>query len=131
MMLDIKNDTIKEYLNQAEFGIEREGLRICSDGRLAQSPHPFESNKNIDRDFCENQVELISDVFIEPKQVNALAEQILDLCRQGLIERGYGEEIYLSPLYERVEKRTNSAQTMLTELESGIHIDKIIKEYGR
>ena len=70
MLLDIKNDTIKEYLNQAEFGIEREGLRICSDGRLAQSPHPFESNENIDRDFCENQVELISDVFVEPKQVN-------------------------------------------------------------
>ena len=73
----------------------------------------------------------VKPAFIDIDGLYALAEQILDLCRQGLIERGYGEEIYLSPLYERVEKRTNPAQTMLTELESGIHIDKIIKEYGR
>ena len=70
MLFDINNNTIKEYLKQAEFGIERESLRVCSDGKLAQSPHPFENNKNIERDFCENQTELISDVFNEPEQVN-------------------------------------------------------------
>ncbi len=70
MLFDINNDTIKEYIEQAEFGIERESLRISGDGRLAQTPHPFESNKNIDRDFCENQTELISDVFTSPEKVN-------------------------------------------------------------
>lgn len=78
MLFDINNDTIKEYLKQAEFGIEREGLRVSGDGRLAQTPHPFDSDKNIDRDFCENQTELISDVFTDPEQVN---EHLLKLQR--------------------------------------------------
>ena len=78
MLFDLNNNTIKKCLKQAEFGIERESLRINIDGRLAQSPHPFQDNKNIDRDFCENQTELISDVFTEPEQVN---EHLLNLQR--------------------------------------------------
>ena len=66
MILDINNHTVRKYLAQAEFGIERESLRVNTDGSLAQTPHPFESHKNIDRDFCENQIEFISDVFSEP-----------------------------------------------------------------
>ena len=78
MILDINNHTVRKYLAQAEFGIERESLRVSADGSLAQTPHPFESHKNIDRDFCENQIEFISDVFSEPEQVN---EQLLELQR--------------------------------------------------
>lgn len=69
--------------------------------------------------------------YIDTDGLYALTKQIVDLCRQGLTERGFGEEIYLSPLYERIEKRTNPALSMLTRLERGTHIDKIIKEYGR
>lgn len=76
MLLDINNNTVRKYLSQAEFGIERESLRVSADGRLAQTPHPFESHRNIDRDFCENQIEFISDVFREPEQVN---EQLVEL----------------------------------------------------
>ena len=42
------------------FGLEKESLRVTMDGRLAQTPHPFPGNKHIDRDFCENQVEIIT-----------------------------------------------------------------------
>ena len=76
MLFDIGNEKIREYVTYAEFGIERESLRVSSDGSLAQTPHPFESHKNIDRDFCENQIEFISDVFNKPEQVN---EQLLSL----------------------------------------------------
>ena len=78
MILDINNNAVRKYLSQAEFGIERESLRVSADGKLAQTPHPFGSHKNIDRDFCENQVEFISDVFNKPEQVN---EQLLELQR--------------------------------------------------
>ena len=78
MLLDINNHTIRKYLVQAEFGIERESLRVSADGTLAQTPHPFEKHKNIDRDFCENQIEFISDVFNEPEKVN---EQLWELQR--------------------------------------------------
>ncbi|MGI6055943.1 MAG: hypothetical protein ACOYBD_03005 [Bilifractor sp.] len=43
------------------FGLEKESLRVTMDGRLAQTPHPFSGDRHIDRDFCENQVEIITD----------------------------------------------------------------------
>ena len=69
--------------------------------------------------------------YIDEKGLYALAKSVLDVCKEGLQERGFGEEIYLSPLYERIEKRTNPARSMLERLENGVHIDEIIKEYGR
>ncbi len=79
MLFDIENQVIKEHIREAEFGIERESLRVNADGTLAQTPHPFPEHKNIDRDFCENQVELIGDVFTDPEELN---EQLLQLQRQ-------------------------------------------------
>lgn len=68
--------------------------------------------------------------YIDKDGLYALAQSILDLCGQGLKERGCGEEIYISPLYERIENRTNPAKTMLQRLKNGTHIDAIIREYG-
>ncbi|RAP48487.1 MAG: hypothetical protein BZ135_00700 [Methanosphaera sp. rholeuAM6] len=65
----------------------------------------------------------------EDKLYNVLAV-ILDLSKEGLIKRGYGEEIFLKPLYERVKNHSNPARRMLEMLEQGISIDEIIKEYG-
>ncbi len=78
MLFDLENAVISKYIRQAEFGIEREGLRVNADGTLAQTPHPFENHKNIDRDFCENQIEFIGDVFTDPQKLN---DQLLELQR--------------------------------------------------
>ena len=56
MLFDLDNQYIKSHLGEAEFGIERESLRVTSSGALAQTKHPFGEHRNIDRDFCENQV---------------------------------------------------------------------------
>ena len=45
---------------ECNIGLEKESLRIDKNGRLAQTEHPFLGNPNIDRDFCENQVEIIT-----------------------------------------------------------------------
>ncbi len=76
MLFDLDNAIIREHIRQAEFGIERESLRINADGTLAQTPHPFGEHKNIDRDFCENQVEIIGDVFDDPQR---LYDQLIEL----------------------------------------------------
>lgn len=68
--------------------------------------------------------------YIDLNGLYDLAKSVIDLCRQGLIERGFGEEIYLAPLYERIEKRTNPAKTMLEKLKNGTNINEIIKKYG-
>ncbi len=69
--------------------------------------------------------------YINTDGLYALAKSVLDLCKKGLIERSFGEEIYLVPLYERIEKRTNPAKTMLQKLKDGEKINDIVKEYGK
>ncbi|MBQ2348863.1 MAG: glutamylcysteine synthetase, partial [Clostridia bacterium] len=69
--------------------------------------------------------------YIDTDGLYELAKDVLDLCKAGLTERGFGEEIYLAPLYERIEKRTNPARTMLERLKNGTNINEIVKEYGR
>lgn len=50
-----------EYIEKSCFGIERETLRVNSENRLSQTPHPF-SEDELSRDFCENQLEIITPV---------------------------------------------------------------------
>ena len=53
-------DLDNKYIFDGKFGLERETLRVTEDGSLALTPHPFAGNKHLDRDFCENQLELIT-----------------------------------------------------------------------
>ena len=82
MLLCFNNSYINRLAQTAEFGIERESLRVTSDGKLAQTKHPFVGDPHIDRDFCENQVEIIGDVFNDPadliRQLGGLLNEIDD-----------------------------------------------------
>ena len=69
--------------------------------------------------------------FIDEEKLYQLLEQILDLAKEGLEKRGYGEEKYLKGLYERVEKHTNPALTLLNSLNNGCSLEEIIDEYGK
>lgn len=53
-------DINSKYIFDGHFGLERETLRVTADGSLAQTPHPFIGDERLDRDFCENQLELIT-----------------------------------------------------------------------
>lgn len=53
---------IKDRIYAGHFGLERETLRVDEHNTLAQTPHPFGDHPNVSRDFCENQVEIITDV---------------------------------------------------------------------
>lgn len=46
----------------SSFGLERETLRVEQNGCLSQSKHPFVDDPNIERDFCESQIEIITPV---------------------------------------------------------------------
>ena len=66
---------MSSHLFEGKFGIERETLRLDSFGRLAQTPHPFGEDPHITRDFCENQIELVTPVCNSiDEAVDALAE---------------------------------------------------------
>lgn len=86
MLLDLSNPQLNRLAATAEFGIERESLRVASDGRLAQTRHPFSGNPHIDRDFCENQIEIISDVFQSPEEMNRQLGWFIDEINEELIK---------------------------------------------
>lgn len=54
---------------EGHFGLEKESLRTTPTGHLAHTKHPFPDNSNLDRDFCENQLEIITDVCASIEEV--------------------------------------------------------------
>lgn len=75
MSFNFDNQNIIKNMYKGSFGIEKESLRVQKDGFLSHSAHPFGNNPHIDRDFCENQVEIVTDVFDDTSAVfNQLSE---------------------------------------------------------
>ena len=61
MSLDFTNPAIKKHMLEGKFGLEKESLRVTEEGFLAHTPHPYSDDSHMERDFCENQTELITD----------------------------------------------------------------------
>lgn len=91
-------NTFSNYFFEGGFGLERETLRIDKNGRLAQTPHPFD-DPHLQRDFCENQLEIITGVNDSVK--NAIAELAeWDLtARKKIIESSEKLHVYSNPPY--------------------------------
>ena len=89
--------TKSKYFYSGKFGIERETLRVDIQNRLAQTPHPFGNDEHITRDFCENQIELVTPVCNSiDEAVDALAE--LDKkAREKLAKNGESIWLYSNP----------------------------------
>ena len=84
---------MSEYYYRGKFGIERETLRVDSQGRLARTPHPFGNDEHITRDFCENQVELVTPVAGSIEEALGYLKVLDDITRKKLAE--YDESIWL------------------------------------
>lgn len=81
------------------FGIERETLRVDSKGRLAQTPHPFGDDEHITRDFCENQIELITPVCNSIDEAYDSLSELDKKAREVLEENGESIWLYSNPPY--------------------------------
>lgn len=89
--------TNSKYFYSGKFGIERETLRVDNQNKLSQTPHPFGNDEHITRDFCENQIELVTPVCNSiDEAVGALAE--LDKkAREELAKNGESIWLYSNP----------------------------------
>lgn len=76
-MLHAGNENVRKLILEGEFGIEEEGLRIHGDGHLAHTENPFEGQRYIVKDFCENQVEINTPVVSGAKEAVATLSRIL------------------------------------------------------
>jgi len=88
---------MSEYYYRGKFGIERETLRVDSQGRLARTPHPFGNDEHITRDFCENQVELVTPVAGSIKEALGYLKVLDDITRKTLTENGESIWLYSNP----------------------------------
>ncbi|MEE5993248.1 MAG: glutamate-cysteine ligase family protein [Oscillospiraceae bacterium] len=68
--------------------------------------------------------------FVDKQKLSKLLLQILELAKAGLLEKGYQEEIFLAPLFERAERLTNPALDFLNGIENGDTLESWIFRYG-
>lgn len=68
--------------------------------------------------------------FVEEERLYELVRRVVELAEEGLKRRGFGEEEFLRPLYQRVEQHTNPARWMLNAKKNGISMEHIIEQYG-
>lgn len=92
----------KYYFN-GNFGLERETLRVDSSGRLAQTPHPFGDDEHITRDFCENQIELITPVYKSAAEAVAALGELDRRATNVLSENGERIWLYSNPPHFETE----------------------------
>ena len=102
--MKIKSDIFKGY-----FGLERETLRVNSAGRLALSPHPFKS-KRLSRDFCENQLEIITPVCDSVKEALKALGKLDAYARRRIAKDGESLWLYSNPPYFESEDEIPIAQ---------------------
>ena len=91
-----------ELFYKGSFGIERETLRVDRNGRLARTPHPF-TDSAITRDFCENQIELVTPVC---SSVSEAVEELAKLdctVRREISKKGERLWMYSNPPYIQVQ----------------------------
>lgn len=86
------------YIFDGQFGLERETLRVDKNGRLAQTPHPF-CDAHLSRDFCENQLEIITPVCKSIGAMMASLKQLDQKARNILSANQESIWLYSNPPY--------------------------------
>ncbi|MGL5381250.1 bifunctional glutamate--cysteine ligase GshA/glutathione synthetase GshB [Clostridium sp.] len=96
MLKVLKTFGDSKFLLEGKFGIERESLRVNSNGKLSLKPHPDSfggklSNPYITTDFSESQVELITPTFNTIDETYKFLNALYDIVALGI------EDEYLWP----------------------------------
>lgn len=119
---------------KAEFGIEKESLRVSRDGFLASTEHLHLSHGQISRDFGESQVEFISRVYPQ------LADACMEICslqrvvEQAIFSRPSGSEYmwtYSNPPLFFGEESIQIAEFTGRSREKTAYREYLAKKYGK
>lgn len=70
-------------------------------------------------------------IFVNEDELYELTKKIVDIAKQGLVARGFGEETMLDALYDRINERTNPAKKMMQLRAQGIPMEEIVLKYGQ
>lgn len=131
---ELSDNLIKRNLDKGEFGLEKESLRIDCNGFLSHTRHPFEEQGNITRDFCENQTELITDVFDNVDAVLSQLEQLQTRVIQTLQQLKTGKEFlwpFSNPPYVKGEADIPVAQFEGVQETKTQYRNYLAEKYGK
>ena len=134
MSFNFYNPDIKKVMSEGSFGIEKESLRVDEKGYLSRTKHPFENDPNIDRDFGENQVEIVTDVCGSIDELYTHLTQLHGTLIKNLAELETGRELlwlFSSPPYIKSENDipVASFKGMLKGKE--LYRQYLAKKYGK
>lgn len=68
--------------------------------------------------------------FVDKQKLRNQLIKILSLAESGLKKRGFGEEVFLAPLFGRAERLSNPAKDMLEGLAQGWRLEDYVERYS-
>lgn len=68
--------------------------------------------------------------FVDKVALQRLCVDVLDLAKEGLLKRGFGEEKYLLPLYDRARTLVSPGRKYVEEKERGRAVADLVREYS-
>ncbi len=102
----LKEECDKALFATGEFGLEKESIRVTLDGHMAQTFHPFPGDSKRDRDFCESQMELITDVHCDVSSVIRELQGLTEESNKKLLQQEEPEMLWPfsnPPIVENIE----------------------------
>lgn len=132
-MLHIENDDVRKHILEGEFGLEKEGLRVLENGRLAHTPHPFSGDSHIVRDFSENQTEINTSIHGNVEEaLEELEYHNRRICGrlQQLSEKEY-LWTFSNPPYIRNEQDIPMAVFEGDQASKAVYREYLSDKYGR
>ena len=89
----IKDESLEDYFIKANFGLEKENVRVTERGNLALTPHPKafgdrEKNAYIKTDFSESQLEMVTPVCNTLEEVYSFICNLNKVVSLEIMENG-------------------------------------------
>ncbi len=69
--------------------------------------------------------------FIDRQELSELLIKLVALSEKGLLSRGYGEERFIRPLYDRAERISSAGRDMADGIAAGKTVEYYIEEYAK
>ncbi len=134
MTFNFSNPDVREFLYSGGFGLERETLRVDRKGRLSQIAHPFGNEAHISRDFCENQVEIITPPTDSPHNAVESLHAFHRKAAAKLLSLPTGQEVlwpFSNPPFITGEDEIPIADFRGSQSEKTVYREYLARKYGK
>ncbi|HHD2752608.1 TPA: bifunctional glutamate--cysteine ligase GshA/glutathione synthetase GshB [Clostridium perfringens] len=130
----IKDEKLEDYFIKANFGLEKENVRVTEDGKLALTPHPKafgnkDRNPYIKTDFSESQLEMVTPVCNTIDDVYSFISNLNKVVALELIKNG--EYLWPQSNPPILPKEDEIPIAKLENKEDEVYRENLSKKYGK